>query len=893
MSDLSSYLSTRNKQWSAKLWDGFIEAVQARLAPLEEQLDIQKEVADAIVARGLTVIEQELAPIVAQAAVILDENLAEVTAKLARLETKVTGGTVLTTSSTPASLSNGGTINLTIAFADREFFATTPYVALSRASTTATWGVGKVNSFNRSTGALELTLEQVTGAGGPYADWIITSLPGATLLQKIYYEQTLALRQQVAEDKVTTASDRSTALTARQGAETAAGVSVAARDASQQAYADMRKAISVPLVPPSDPQPGQLWWDGHLVRVYDGTTFVPSATASIGGVRTARGTFGENPDGVIIVAGGFSFALVFVNGALLSTDNYLAESPYITITAPASGDEYLVWAYQENDAADYDTRDEVTAKISAALTGKAVRVDEAQTFTVAERNRARTNIRAASLGSDGKVPISEIPDGLFVSTLTKSSWAELSAIAGEHDGQRGYVEADSGTHIDPVTGTNVPNNGIYAWVTASSVWQWLRLDDLGDLQTRVGNLEETVNGVPTTIEALSGGTLISDPSTSQFVMLDAAGVEINRFSWTDLLTSLQEQLDMSTNGKTYSFDLSATFGTTPIAAVNVPDEGYRITEVYGQVSPTAPGRFVLAFGGRTPVLNASGSLTMKPGQVFEVSNPPSGEVMALAEAEGTEVTIVAVSTQNQNPNIASLISAHLARYTASLTSKQRTALSMLYLALYNAGAINGASGGILGVFAGYNNTDALLNWNGSGDVGALDGAPNLSWLDYTFDGVDDAINTGRPLASMVDRTDHTIMIYTSGTTYVGANKYAIGDSTTRINPLRSASAIATQSLTSGGTVTTLSGSNGLVGITRNSEAEYTAFRNSEAQIISTPTITSSSYPIRIGAVTGASGIVGNFPGPILFAYIGKALTMTQTEAIRAALVAYEAAAAEF
>ncbi|QGA57781.1 hypothetical protein [Brucella sp. 2280] len=398
MSDLSSFLSTRNKEWSANLWDGFIEAVQARLAPLEEQLDIQKEVADAIIARGLTVIEQELAPIVAQADQILDESTAEITAKLDRFEHKVTGGTVICASNTSATLTSAATLNLTVIPADREFFAPTPFLALSRASTTANWAIAKVNSFNRSTGVLAITLEQVTGAGGPYTDWIITSLPGATMLQKSYYEQTLALRQQVAGDKEATAADRQAAVAANNAAQTAAGQSIAAKGASQQAYADMRKAIAEPLIPPTDPVVGQIWWDGSITRIYDGVGYVPTVTTSIGGRRFERGTFGPSPDGVITVGGGFTAALVFVNGSLLREgDDYRATSPEIVILSPQEGDEWFVEAYLATDATDYDTKEQVDAKIADAIAPLAtkadsVRVGGPQDLSPAQKGQARANI---------------------------------------------------------------------------------------------------------------------------------------------------------------------------------------------------------------------------------------------------------------------------------------------------------------------------------------------------------------------------------------------------------------------------------------------------------------------------------------------------------------------
>ncbi|MDT6941952.1 hypothetical protein RI570_21470 [Brucella pseudogrignonensis] len=83
--------------------------------------------------------------------------------------------------------------------------------------------------------------------------------------------------------------------------------------------------------------------------------------------------------------------------------------------------------------------------------------------------------------------ISEIDrqvDELSVSgdTVTKATWAQLSAVAGTRNGQRGYVEADSGTHTDPVVGGTVQNNGIYTWSTSPAGWRWLRFDDYNALR---------------------------------------------------------------------------------------------------------------------------------------------------------------------------------------------------------------------------------------------------------------------------------------------------------------------------------------------------------------------------------------------------------------------------
>lgn len=368
MSDLSSFLSTRSKEWSAKLWDGFIEAVQARLAPLEEQLDIQRQVTDAIIARGLTVIEQELAPIVAQAGEILDQNTAELEAKIARFEAKVTGGTVLTTSASSVSLSNGATISLVIAAADREFFAATPYVAVSRASTVANWAIGKVNSFNRATGALSLTLEQVTGAGGPYADWIITSLPGATLLQKAYYEQTLALRGEVAADKLAVSDDRVAADAAKAIAVTARDQSVSARDDAEGALASFMSVYLGRLAAdPATGEVGQFYFNTTLnvARVYAAGGWHALFNVSLGGIRQdfVTATAGQT---TFTVSGGFTYINVWLNGALLRAGvDYTTATPAFTLADPAvAGDEIAWMAYYNTDATDFYSKADADARFA-------------------------------------------------------------------------------------------------------------------------------------------------------------------------------------------------------------------------------------------------------------------------------------------------------------------------------------------------------------------------------------------------------------------------------------------------------------------------------------------------------------------------------------------------
>lgn len=60
-------------------------------------------------------------------------------------------------------------------------------------------------------------------------------------------------------------------------------------------------------------------------------------------------------------------------------------------------------------------------------------------------------------------------------TKTFATYAELSSVVGAV-GQAGRVFNDNGTHVDPVSGETVPNNGMYTWNVSASAWAWQSAD---------------------------------------------------------------------------------------------------------------------------------------------------------------------------------------------------------------------------------------------------------------------------------------------------------------------------------------------------------------------------------------------------------------------------------
>lgn len=103
--------------------------------------------------------------------------------------------------------------------------------------------------------------------------------------------------------------------------------------------------------------------------------------------------------------------------------------------------------------------------------------------------------------------IDEISEG--ADSVTKQTWAQLDAVVGTREGQRGYVEDDAGTHTDPVVGGTVDNQGIYMWVASPAGWQWLvghDLDtviaDVAALDTRLDTAEADIDALETDVAAI-------------------------------------------------------------------------------------------------------------------------------------------------------------------------------------------------------------------------------------------------------------------------------------------------------------------------------------------------------------------------------------------------------
>jgi hypothetical protein len=336
------FYATRDTEFDGTYWNKFVSELQARFAAL----DSIKISWDTIVQEGLSVAIDRINEVLGPAAERI-QNIAAL-------------GFLSVSSSTSRTI-GAGINNFMIDAGDaRDLFVPTPWVAITREADPLDYAIGQVTFFDRASGSMDIQVVYIEGDAGPHNDWTISAVAGQALAQATILGDTFAARDAALASK-------DAAVASASGSAASAATANGARSATE----GFRDEVNNRIAPPGPTVPalatlGRLWFDGTLTRVYDGSTWAPVLSSTLGGLRFAQGTFGASPSGVITVGGGFTTALVFVNGKLLKAGTgYTAASPTVTVLAPVVGDEYFVWAYKALDATDYYTKEETGALVSA------------------------------------------------------------------------------------------------------------------------------------------------------------------------------------------------------------------------------------------------------------------------------------------------------------------------------------------------------------------------------------------------------------------------------------------------------------------------------------------------------------------------------------------------
>jgi len=320
--------ATRDTDFDPAFWNGFLGEVGTRFRSLEK-IKIDWET---VSRQGIEVALERINEVLGPAAERV-QNIAAL--GFLSVESK---------SSRTLAL---GVVSFTPEAGDQlDLFVPTPFVAVTRATDPFDFAIGRVVYFNRADRIIDIEIVYFEGDPGPHNDWTIAAVAGQALAQTSLLNQTVDAKDEAVSAMMASAGYQADVTTK-------AGTVVGLWNAFRMAVAP-----SGPTTPVTA-NFGQFWYDGEIVRVYDGSAWAPAVTASIGGIRTESGTFGASPSGNITVGGGFSFAMVWLNGTLLKEGpDYTASTPLITITGATEGDEYFVWAYQANDPTDYYTKEE-------------------------------------------------------------------------------------------------------------------------------------------------------------------------------------------------------------------------------------------------------------------------------------------------------------------------------------------------------------------------------------------------------------------------------------------------------------------------------------------------------------------------------------------------------
>jgi hypothetical protein len=161
-----------------------------------------------------------------------------------------------------------GLVNFVAVQGDQlDLFVPTPFVAVTRVANPLDYALGQVTFFDRETGSMDIQISYFDGDPGPHSDWVISAVAGQAIAQNSLLNQTLAARDIAVGARQDVEADR------EEVAENTASVF--------ELYGDFRDAMAPSgPVAPADPKPRQLWFDGAVLRVWNGAAFTPVAVAA-------------------------------------------------------------------------------------------------------------------------------------------------------------------------------------------------------------------------------------------------------------------------------------------------------------------------------------------------------------------------------------------------------------------------------------------------------------------------------------------------------------------------------------------------------------------------------------------------------------------------------------
>lgn len=175
--DPSKFRVTGDTEFTDELWNRVMEQIALAIVEIQEKAGTFDQASKQLIEAALFRINEALAPAFE---LVLDYQTGGfLTAPIAE-NSEVTFET--------------GNGTLAIDPAKRDLFRPSPFIALTRASTTADVAIAQTLGYAPETGALEYTVHSVTGSAGPHSDVIVAAVAGSVQAQLQFLTETKAAR---------------------------------------------------------------------------------------------------------------------------------------------------------------------------------------------------------------------------------------------------------------------------------------------------------------------------------------------------------------------------------------------------------------------------------------------------------------------------------------------------------------------------------------------------------------------------------------------------------------------------------------------------------------------------------------------------------------------------
>lgn len=291
---------------------------------------------------------------------------------------------------------------------------------------------------------------------------------------------------------------------------------------------------------------------------------------------------------------------------------------------------------------------------------------------------------------------------------------------------------------------------------------------------------------PSVVPSLAAGTAVTDPATSRFALLNAAGDVIQLIAWADLLAKINGEV---MGPPTYVWPANKIVKSTSVEVIPA-DAGLQEYDIIN--SGDAPAYITEA--GLPATIGGFGSIPIAAKGIYTTDKALAGPVNGISSGE-TLLTVKFRTRTNYNVAARAAAQAYTDKVNSlsPLTAAQVTVLQDFYSAIYTSGALANLGAFYNFVAPGLASFINLCDLDGhlAATVGTV---TRTNWRYLTFDGLTGYLNTRRYLSEFARDGDHSLLVYPGSNMAQGSSRVAIGEAEVTLTPARTTTTVAGRSL---------------------------------------------------------------------------------------------------